>query len=255
MNIIAHRGASYDAPENTLAAFQLGWERNADGIEGDFQLTKDGRIVCMHDESTRRTYGVDLSIADETYETLRSLDAGAWKSEEYAGEHIPLIEEIIERVPRDKLFYIEIKCGREILVPLKTVLQASDLTPEQVVIISFNSGAVKEARRVLAGSKAYWITSFKRVVPTGKRVPTIDAILEVLDECNADGLDCQGSKHINEEFVSRLRSAGKEFHVWTIDTVKQSKHFMKLGVDSITTNRPGKVKEGVMEWRGNGGVT
>ena len=247
MNIIAHRGASYDAPENTLAAFRLGWERNADGIEGDFQLTQDGRIVCMHDDTARRTCGKEWNIADTTYEKLYTLDAGAWKSKVYAGEKIPLIEEVIETAPVGKLFYIEIKQGPEILLPLKTVLQASDLAPEQAVIISFNSEAVKESKRVLPGSKAYWITSVNRLSPTGKRHPSIATILETLKESNADGLDCQGSRHIDEEFVGRLRSAGKEFHVWTINTVKHAKHFMKLGAESITTNRPGVVKAGLEE--------
>jgi len=153
---------------------------------------------------------------------------------------------IIETIPRDKLLYIEVKCGREIVRPLKKVLKTSDLAPEQVVIISFNSDAIKEAKRVLPGSKAYWITSFNRPQPIGKQEPTIDTILEVLNDCNADGLDCQGSKHIDEEFVGRLRSAGKEFHVWTINTIKHAKHFMKVGAESITTNRPGLVKEGVV---------
>ena len=245
MNIIAHRGASYDAPENTLAAFRLGWERNADGIEGDFQLTKDGRIVCMHDESTRRTCGVAGNIADMSYEQLSALDAGSWKSEKHAGEKIPLLEEVIETVPAGKLFYIEIKVGVEIILPLKIILKASSLLPEQAVIISFNEEAVKEAKRELPGSKVYWITSFKRRAPLGNRGPAIDTILEVLEACNADGLDCQGSRHIDEEFVSRLRSAGKEFHVWTIDTVKHAKHFMELGAGSLTTNRPVVVGEGV----------
>lgn len=244
MNIIAHRGASHDAPENTLAAFRLGWSQEADGIEGDFQLTSDGRIVCMHDETTLRTCGRDWNIADTSYEELCTLDAGAWKSGKYVGEKIPLIEEIIETIPTGKLFYIEIKCGREILEPLKTILDASALTPDQVVIISFNVEAVKEAKRILPDSKAYWITNFNRLSPAGKRLPSIETILETLETCYADGLDCQGSRHINEAFVSRLRSAGKEFHVWTINTVRHARHFINLGVDSITTNRPGRLKKG-----------
>jgi glycerophosphoryl diester phosphodiesterase len=249
MNIIAHRGASHDAPENTLAAFRLGWSREADGIEGDFQLTGDSRIVCMHDETALRTCGKNWNIADTSYEKLCTLDAGAWKSKAYAGEKIPLIEDIIKTIPAGKLFYIEIKCGREILVPLKTILDASDLSPEQVVIISFNNEAVKEAKQMLPESKAYWITNFNQLLPRGKHEPSIETILETLEECNADGLDCQSSKHIDEHFVNCLRDAGKEFHVWTVNTIRHAKHFIKLGADSITTNRPGRLKKWLM---GNG---
>src|SRR5512140_286258 len=77
--IIGHRGASRDAPENTLESFRLAWEQGADGIEADFRLTADGRIVCMHDETTGRTTGVNLNIADTALKELRRLDAGLWK--------------------------------------------------------------------------------------------------------------------------------------------------------------------------------
>ena len=65
-DLIAHRGASHDAPENTLAAFRLAWEQGADGIEGDFRLSRDGEIICLHDATTRRTAGIDLVVADAT---------------------------------------------------------------------------------------------------------------------------------------------------------------------------------------------
>ena len=79
VKIVAHRGASLDAPENTLAAFRLAWSQGADAIEGDFRLTKDGRIACLHDDTTQRTAGLDLTVADSTLAELRELDVGSWK--------------------------------------------------------------------------------------------------------------------------------------------------------------------------------
>ena len=73
--IVAHRGASDDAPENTLEAFHLAWLQNADAIEGDFRLTKDEQIVCIHDEDTSRTCGKKLIVAESTYAELCQLDA------------------------------------------------------------------------------------------------------------------------------------------------------------------------------------
>jgi len=84
--IIAHRGASHFAPENTVSSFKLAWGKNADGIEGDFYLTKDGEIICMHDPTTKRTTGVDFLISDTTYEQLRKLDAGKWRGEKWKGD-------------------------------------------------------------------------------------------------------------------------------------------------------------------------
>jgi glycerophosphoryl diester phosphodiesterase len=109
--IIAHRGASHDAPENTLASFKLAWEQKADGIEGDFYLTKDGKIVCIHDKTTKRTSGqkVELDVAASTLAELRKVDVGAWKDPKYAGEKMPTLEEVLAIVPAGKVFFIEIK--------------------------------------------------------------------------------------------------------------------------------------------------
>jgi len=85
VEIVAHRGASWDAPENTVAAWRLAWEQGADAAELDTYLTKDGKMVVLHDGSTQRTTGVDLRVAETTLAELRALDAGKWKGEQFAG--------------------------------------------------------------------------------------------------------------------------------------------------------------------------
>ncbi|TWU26080.1 glycerophosphodiester phosphodiesterase family protein [Bythopirellula polymerisocia] len=89
--LVAHRGASADAPENTLSSFQLAWEEGADAIEGDFYLTSDNQIVCIHDDTTERVSGVDLDVASATLEELRKLDVGSWKERKYINERIPTL--------------------------------------------------------------------------------------------------------------------------------------------------------------------
>src|SRR5271170_7325637 len=89
--VIAHRGASYDAPENTLAAFRLAWQQGADGIEGDFYLTDDGEIVCLHDSDTGRTGDRKLSVGQSTLAQLRTVDVGVSKGEKFRGERIPTL--------------------------------------------------------------------------------------------------------------------------------------------------------------------
>ena len=113
--IIAHRGASGEAPENTLAAFRRAFAQGADGIEGDFRLTRDGEIVCLHDATTGRTAGADLVVADTDLARLRALDVGAWKGPQWAGERIPTLAEVLGLVPAGKRLYIELKSGLEIL--------------------------------------------------------------------------------------------------------------------------------------------
>ena len=96
--LIAHRGASHAAPENTLAAFDLAWKEGADGIEGDFRLTADGRVACIHDEDTKRVAKPNRRVAASTWEELSTIDVGSWKSTDFAGERIPLLGDILERV-------------------------------------------------------------------------------------------------------------------------------------------------------------
>jgi glycerophosphoryl diester phosphodiesterase len=93
--LIAHRGASREAPENTLAAFELAWQQGADGIEADFRLTRDGRIVCLHDATTGRTAGIDLAVAGASLEELKQLDFGSWKGSVWQGEPILVLEELL----------------------------------------------------------------------------------------------------------------------------------------------------------------
>src|SRR5450631_4721748 len=109
IGIVAHRGASADAPENTLAAFRLAWEQGADGIEGDFRLTAEGRIVCIHDEDTVRVAGSRHVVADASYNDLRALDVGSWKGKQWRSERIPLLEEVLADVPDGKQAFLELK--------------------------------------------------------------------------------------------------------------------------------------------------
>jgi glycerophosphoryl diester phosphodiesterase len=93
--LIAHRGESADAPENTLAAFRLAWERNVPTIELDVHLTKDGEAVICHDADTKRTAGTKLVIKDTPLADLRALDAGKWKAPRWAGEKLPTLAEAL----------------------------------------------------------------------------------------------------------------------------------------------------------------
>lgn len=237
--IIAHRGASFDAPENTLAAFRLAWEEGADGIEGDFRLTSDGEIVCLHDPSTGRTAGADLAVADSTLPRLRELDVGSWKEEKWRGEPIPTLREVIATVPQGKRLFIELKSGPEILIPLAAILAETGLGEEQAAVLSFSEEVTAEARKLLPQVRALWITDYKPDRQSGGWSPSIEAILKTLERTGASGLASQAHGSIDAAFVRAVRTAGKEFHVWTVDDHAAAARFVALGVDSITTNRPG----------------
>ena len=119
--IIAHRGESFDAPENTLASINLAWERNADAVEIDIQLTKDKKIVVIHDKSTLRTGGKMKRIATSTYNELHQINVGKLKGAKWKNEKIPLLNEVIDTIPANKILFIELKSNADIINPLKSI--------------------------------------------------------------------------------------------------------------------------------------
>jgi len=243
-SIVAHRGASRDAPENTIAAFELAWRQGADAIEGDFYLTKDRRIVCIHDSTTKRTAGENLRVAGSTLAELRKLDVGKWRGAKWAGQRIATLEEVLAIVPEGKRLLIEIKCGPEIVGVLKKVLESSRLTRQQTILISFNTKVIAEAKKQLPKHKAFWLTGLRKDKKTGRCSPSLEKVLSTLKETRADGLGCQAvPAAIDSSFMSKLRSRGLELHVWTVDNVKTALYFQELGASSITTNRPAWLRE------------
>lgn len=240
VDIVAHRGASFDAPENTLAAFRLAWQQDADAIEGDFRLTRDGQIICIHDATTDRTTGHKAKIVDSTLADLRKLEAGAWKSPKFKGEPLPTLDEVLATVPKDKRILIEIKSGPEIVPPLKIHLNKSPLTPAQTTIISFDQKVVAAAKRQMPDRKAFLLFDFKQ--KEGKWNNTPQGVIKLAKTLNADGLDlglrAETLPLFTNDFVQLLRDNNLELHVWTVNDPALAREAIRLGAKSITTDKP-----------------
>jgi glycerophosphoryl diester phosphodiesterase len=242
VEIIAHRGASYDAPENTLAAFRLGWQQHADANELDVHLTRDGQIVALHDSSTERTTGVQREVVEQTLAELRGQDAGTWKAPQWAGEKIPTLAESLATIPDGKRMFIEIKCGSEILPELKRVLAASGKTREQLVIIGFDYQTMADAKQRFPHLEVYWVVGHKDSPETGKP-PELDDLAEKAAAAGLDGLDLNYRFPLDGEAVARLRARGLKVFVWTVDDAAVAARLASAGVDGITTNRPQWLRE------------
>ena len=241
--IIAHRGASARAPENTLAAFQLAWECDADGIEGDFRLTRDGHIVCLHDATTKRTGDVDLRVAESTLEELRRVDVGRWKGEAWRGEHIATLEEVLAILPENKQFFLEVKCGPEIITPLKSILEKFPDVVGRMSVIAFDPRVIRAMRTELPKIQANWLAKFNFDNSNRQWSPSVKEVVEVLAELETDGVGLQANlTAIDEAFVAPLDERGAALHVWTVDDVASAERFASLGFQSITTNRPEALK-------------
>ena len=238
--IVAHRGASGEAPENTLPAFHLAWEQGADAIEGDFHLTRDGHIVCIHDDDTARVAGRSLKVSESTLAELRALDAGASFHARFAGTRIPTFAEVAATVPEEGKFYIEIKCGPAIVPRLVEETAALGLDEEDLVVISFHAEVIRVVKMAKPEWKAFWLSSFRG---GGGLDPGPRKVLEILAACRADGLSSKADPRIDASFVAAIHEAGFEYHCWTIDEPGTALRFRDLGSRSITTNHPGRIRE------------
>lgn len=240
--LVAHRGASHDAPENTLPAFELAWKQGADAIEGDFHLTRDGKIVCLHDYDTRRVSGTKRVVKDSTLAELQSLDAGAWFKPEFKGTKLPTLREVAATVPAGKKIYVEVKCGPEIVPAMLEDLAAAGLKDEQIVVISFQAPVIAEVKKARPAYKACWLSSFAKESPLD---PGKDEVLATLREIKADGFSSKADERLDQGFVKAIRDAGFEYHCWTVDDVATARRFLDLGALSVTTNRPGFLRKGL----------
>lgn len=244
--IVAHRGASFDAPENTLAAFRLAWKQQADAIEGDFYLTKDEQIVCFHDKTTARTapHQPELTVSKSTLAELQTLDVGQWKAKKYSGEKIPTLDQVLATVPDGKRIFVEIKCGPEIVPVLKPLLAKSGLKDEQIAIICFNQAVVSEIRRQMPQYRCNWLTGYEQDESSKAWEPGIETVLARLKATNATGLGTQGNLTvIDQQFADAVKQQGYELHVWTVNEPTDAKRFAALGFQSITTDKPGSIRE------------
>lgn len=238
--VVAHRGASGDAPENTLPAFDLAWKQKADAIEGDFRLTADGHIVCLHDADTGRVAVRKLVVSESTLAALRTLDVGSWKGPGWKGTRIPTLAEVLATIPDGKRIYIEIKCGPEIIPPLLKTLEGSGLDSSQIVVICFDAEVIKGLKAAAPRYELNWLCAFKR--RDGRDSPSRDFVLRTLTQCGADGLGTNAFPAIDAGFVARVRALGANYHVWTINDAATARRFRDLGTDSITTDLPALIR-------------
>ena len=238
--IIGHRGASHDAPENTLAAFRLAMEQRADGFEADYYLTVDGHIVCFHDKDTERLCGVKLPVTQTPFEKLRALDVGSWKGPRWNAERMPTLEEGLALVPEGKKIFIELKSGPEIIAPMAQLIESSSLAPEQIVIISFHADAIAASKKRLPDLKAHWLSGYEEQ-EDGRLTPTKEEVAATIQRIGADGFGSKAEpKHFDAAFIEHLRDSGcREFHVWTVNEPEVARFYQRLGAWSITTDRPG----------------
>jgi glycerophosphoryl diester phosphodiesterase len=223
-----------------MASVRLGWQRGAD-VEVDVYLSKDNRIVCIHDATTKRTAGgVDLKVNETSSRELRALDVGTFKAQDFAGERIPFLDEVLPTIPSGRKLYVEIKCGPEILPRLQPLLVESGKL-SQIVIIGFDLETVAASKKRIE-VPTYWLKSTEKTKETKEWIPHDPKLIQIARDKGLDGLDVHFAG-VTEEFARAAQAAGQKLYVWTVDDPDEARRLVHLGVAGITTNRPDWLRE------------
>jgi glycerophosphoryl diester phosphodiesterase len=242
VEIIAHRGFSVRAPENTVGAFDLAWKNGTDSCELDVYLTADGKTVVIHDRDTFRTTGVKKDVARTTQAELTALSAGNGKGAEWSSEKIPTLEQALATLPKGKhRFFIEIKCGPEIVSELVRILEPMKPQADQLAIIAFDRTAAAESKKAMPWIVVYRLAAGK----TRDRKPTdLGRLIEETRADQLDGLDLgMADFPWDDAMVAQIRGAGLGLYVWTVNRPEDVRRFARLGVQGITTDDPVMARE------------
>lgn len=240
--IIAHRGASHDAPENTLASVRLGFTQGADAVEIDVQQSRDGHIMVIHDAHTGRTAGLKRRVGAQTLVELRTLDAGRWKHRRWAGEKIPMLSEVLDVVPAGRRLFVEIKSGPESVPEFVGTVKRSGRKPAEVVPIGFDLTTMKLVKWALPRCEVCWVQGFRRGW-SGRWRPTAEALIRQARGAGLDGLDLGVRGPVNAAFTAQVHEAGLKLYIWTVDDPTRARALAAAGVDGLTTNRPGWLRQ------------
>jgi glycerophosphoryl diester phosphodiesterase len=233
--VLAHRGFSDAAPENTMAAFEAARRAGADGIEFDVQRTRDGELVVIHDQTVDRTTNGTGQVQDFTYKQLQGLDAGSWFHPSFHGERIPLLQDVLEwGYTQRMLLNVELKTGSvpdpDLIKKTVQLIQDHNVS-EQVLISSFDPaslhmvkalnpklriGLLYEKRLAKPWEYALWMGAFA-IHPR--------------------------YTHITSDLVEACHSRHIRINTWTVNTLKGMRRMVNLGVDAIITNYPDRMRE------------
>lgn len=223
--ITSHRGNSISAPENTIASIQYAINEMADYAEIDARETEDGVIVVFHDSNLKRITKINKKISDVTYEQIKNLDVGGWFSDEFIGERIPTLEEVIQYSKGKIKLNIELKTSKKdkyLEESIVNLIEENDFV-DSCVITSFNYQSLRKIKKLNPNIRTGYILS---------------AVYgNFYDLKDADFFSIQRN-FVTERTVAEIHKRGKEVHVWTVNDKKHIGNLSRIGVDNIITDDP-----------------
>jgi len=229
--IVAHRGASGHAPENTLAAFRKAVTLGATFIETDLQLTRDTHFVAIHDETVNRTTNGQGAVHDLSLAEIRRLDAGSWFGSEFTGERVPTLEEALEFAKKhDVVFYLELKPagswgGEHALIG--ALRESGEIA--RTIVISFDTGILAALRKIEP-------TLMTGVLYDGQLTDPLDAALEV----GARQVVVRGDL-VTPWMIAEARRKDLQVVCWTVNHPAHMRSLVAAGVDGIMSDYPDRL--------------
>ena len=234
--VIAHRGDSAHAPENTLVAFSLAQERGADAVEFDVKLTGDGQVIILHDQSVDRTTNGHGDIRNFSLSQVKELDAGGWFDPKFSNERIPSLDDVFSQIGGRILMNIELTnyaTPGDLLVERVAELVLKFKVTNSVLFSSFFLGNLRKAKRLLPGIPCGMLAS-KGIKGFPWRTWGWRRGMDALHPYLTD---------VSETLVSKVHRKGKRINVWTVNDPGEMDRLLALGIDGIFTDDPGLLLE------------
>ena len=230
--IVAHRGASAEAPEHTLAAYEAASVQGADLIELDVRLSADDQLVVIHDERLERTTDGRGLVREYTLQALKRLDAGSWFGRSFKGQRIQTLTELLERFRGRARFAIELKEGSAISPGIEerlvSILQIYDMTG-QVLVFSFDHNALRKIHEMDPEIKTGALIVGRLLNPGVLADPAITAL-------------CLQAELTTERDVEACLRAGLQCFVWVVNEAETARRYAKAGATGLITDRPGLIR-------------
>ncbi|MEV5186341.1 glycerophosphodiester phosphodiesterase [Streptomyces werraensis] len=257
--VVAHRGASEDAPEHTLAAYRKAIEDGADALECDVRLTADGHLVCVHDRRVNRTSNGRGAVSALELSDLAALDFGSWKTRDAAGgprveepdwEHRPEDREATSVLTLERLLELVADAGRrvELAIETKHPTRWAGQVEERLLVLLKRFGLDAPASREDSPVRvmSFSARSLHRVRAASPTLPTVYLMQFVTPRLRdgrlPEGADIAGPSirilRSHPAYIERLKRTGRQVHVWTVNEPEDVDLCVSLGVDAIITNRP-----------------
>jgi glycerophosphoryl diester phosphodiesterase len=222
MRLIAHRGASHDAPENSMAAFRLAMEQGADGLELDVWLTKDRRVAVIHDRKLKRTMRCDGCVDERTSKQLAKLG-------------VPMLCDVLEMLPHGRRVFVEIKGDAGMIPHLKEELAHCPSRVKDIKLLGFDIEVMTAARKAIRDHEA-WLN----IEPD--EIGAVPQRITELKRLKFAGVSLGYSKKITPHVVGQFNDAGLGTTVWVVDDVFTARRMQQWGFDYLMTNKPAALR-------------